>query len=136
MPKLRQLNGLPGTPDVSTPLIATNTGSLGMGISKAYGMARANRYTRPHRPPRRDDRRRRAAGRPDLGWLQPVADERLAQRVSVIVDHNELQSDTAVRRGEATSGRRRQFRAFGWEVRRGDGHDFALSRERSPTSTP
>src|SRR5690349_21882007 len=45
LPKLRQLNGLPGHPDVSTPYIATNTGSLGMGISKAYGMARANRYT-------------------------------------------------------------------------------------------
>jgi transketolase len=45
LPKLRQRNGLPGHPDVSTPYIATNTGSLGMGISKAYGMARANRYT-------------------------------------------------------------------------------------------
>src|SRR5918994_4028763 len=44
LPKLRQLNGLPGHPDVGTPYIATNTGSLGMGISKAYGMARANRY--------------------------------------------------------------------------------------------
>ena len=44
LPKLRQLNGLPGHPDVSTPFIAANTGSLGMGISKAYGMARANRY--------------------------------------------------------------------------------------------
>jgi transketolase len=43
--KLRQLHGLPGHPDVSTPYIATNTGSLGMGISKAYGMARANRFT-------------------------------------------------------------------------------------------
>jgi transketolase len=42
--KLRQIDGLPGHPDVSTPFIATNTGSLGMGISKAYGMARANRF--------------------------------------------------------------------------------------------
>ncbi|MFP5379040.1 MAG: transketolase, partial [Vicinamibacteria bacterium] len=38
--RLRQIDGLPGHPDVSTPFIATNTGSLGMGISKAYGMAR------------------------------------------------------------------------------------------------
>jgi transketolase N-terminal domain/subunit len=28
LPKLRQLNGLPGHPDVSTPFIAANTGSL------------------------------------------------------------------------------------------------------------
>jgi transketolase len=42
--ELRQIDGLPGHPDVSTPYIAANTGSLGMGISKAYGMARANRF--------------------------------------------------------------------------------------------
>src|SRR5947209_3861493 len=41
---LRRLDGLPGHPDVSTPFVATNTGSLGMGISKAYGMARAKRF--------------------------------------------------------------------------------------------
>src|SRR5438105_743803 len=43
--RLRRLDGLPGHPDVATPFIATNTGSLGMGISKAYGMARARRRT-------------------------------------------------------------------------------------------
>src|SRR5438309_4081539 len=43
--RLRRLGGLPGHPDVETPFIATNTGSLGMGISKAYGMARARRST-------------------------------------------------------------------------------------------
>ena len=34
---LRRLDGLPGHPDVGTPGIAANTGSLGMGISKAKG---------------------------------------------------------------------------------------------------
>src|SRR5688500_16816789 len=43
LPMLRQLNGLPGHPDVSTPFIATNTGSVGVGVSRADGMARANR---------------------------------------------------------------------------------------------
>src|SRR2546421_12583041 len=44
--KLRRLGGLPGHPDVeTTPFIATNTGSLGMGVAKAYGMARARRLT-------------------------------------------------------------------------------------------
>ena len=35
--KLRRIDGLPGHPDVGTPRIETNTGSLGMGISKAKG---------------------------------------------------------------------------------------------------
>src|SRR5438876_902541 len=42
--RLRRFGGLPGHPDVATPFIAANTGSLGMGISKAYGMARAKRF--------------------------------------------------------------------------------------------
>ena len=41
--KLRRLDGLPGHPDISIPYIETNTGSLGMGISKAKGMAFAEK---------------------------------------------------------------------------------------------
>src|SRR6478752_4193998 len=95
LPKLRQLHGLPGHPDVSTPFIAANTGSLGMGISKAYGMARANRYAG------RTGRIVVMTGDGELQegqiWesLQPVANERLAD-ITVIVDHNKFQSDTAV----------------------------------------
>ncbi len=40
---LRRLDGLPGHPDVGTPGITANTGSLGMGISKAKGFVLANR---------------------------------------------------------------------------------------------
>jgi transketolase len=128
LPKLRQLNGLPGHPDVSTPFIATNTGSLGMGISKAYGMARANRYT---------GRRGRIVVMTGDGelqegqiWesLQPVANERLAE-ITVIVDHNKLQSDSAVSAVSDLGPIEDKFRAFGWEVRRGDGHDFAVLRD-------
>lgn len=40
----RQPGGLPGHPDINTtPQLHTNTGSLGMGISKARGMIYANR---------------------------------------------------------------------------------------------
>ena len=35
--KFRKINGLPGHPDIKTKGIFTNTGSLGMGISKADG---------------------------------------------------------------------------------------------------
>ena len=130
LPKLRQLNGLPGHPDVSTPFIATNTGSLGMGISKAYGMARANRYTG------RSGRIVVMTGDGELQegqiWesLQPVANERLAE-ITVIVDHNKFQSDTAVAAVSDLGPLEEKFRVFGWEVRRGDGHDFARAARRA-----
>ena len=40
---LRRPGGLPGHPDIQTSGIFTNTGSLGMGISKAKGMILARR---------------------------------------------------------------------------------------------
>jgi len=125
LPKLRQLHGLPGHPDVATPFIATNTGSLGMGISKAYGMARANRYTG------RGGRIVVMTGDGELQegqiWesLQPVANEGLAE-ITVIVDHNKLQSDSAVSAVSDLGPIEEKFRAFGWEVRRGNGHDFGV----------
>src|SRR5918994_5524132 len=42
--QLRRLHGLPGNPHVATPFVQANTGSLGMGISKAKGMAIADRH--------------------------------------------------------------------------------------------
>ena len=77
--RLRRSADCRDIPTSSTPFIAANTGSLGMGISKAYGMARANRYHRPRRTHRRDDRRRRTAGRPDLG-IAAAGRERTARR--------------------------------------------------------
>ena len=91
--RLRRHGGLPGHPDVETPFIATNTGSLGMGIAKAYGMARARRF---------GQKRGRIVVMTGDGelqegqiWesLQPVANEKLAD-ITVIVDHNKFQSDT------------------------------------------
>ena len=126
--KLRQIDGLPGHPDVSTPFIATNTGSLGMGISKAYGMARANRFKKS------GGRIFLMTGDGELQegqiWesLQPVANERLGE-ITVIVDHNKYQSDTLVSAVSDLGPLEDKFRAFGWEVRRGDGHDTRAIRE-------
>lgn len=41
--KLRRVGGLPGHPELKTPGIVAHAGSLGMGISKAKGLIRANR---------------------------------------------------------------------------------------------
>jgi transketolase len=127
--KLRRLGGLPGHPDVeTTPFIATNTGSLGMGISKAYGMARARRFTG------RGGRIVLMTGDGELQegqiWesLQPAANERLSEIIAV-VDHNKLQSDSAVAAVSDLGPLDQKFRAFGWEVRRADGHDFRAIRD-------
>ena len=129
--QLRRLGGLPGHPDVeTTPFIATNTGSLGMGISKAYGMARAHRFTGRGGRIVADDRRRRAAGRPDLGVAAAVRQRAARRRSSSIVDHNKLQSDSAVSAVSDLGPLEDKFRAFGWEVRRADGHDFARDPRR------
>src|SRR3954470_3934953 len=127
--KLRRLGGLPGHPDIeTTPFIATNTGSLGMGIAKAYGMARARRFAG------RGGRIVLMTGDGELQegqiWesLQPVANERLSEIVA-IVDHNKFQSDTAVAAVSDLGPLEDKFRAFGWEVRRVDGHDFRALRD-------
>ena len=121
--RLRRLGGLPGHPDAETPFVATNTGSLGMGISKAYGMARARRATA------RRGRIVVMTGDGELQegqiWesLQPVANERLGE-ITVIVDHNKYQSDSTVQAVSDLGRIEDKFRAFGWELRRVDGHDL------------
>src|SRR5256885_8961437 len=126
--RLRRLGGLPGHPDVQTPFVATNTGSLGMGISKAYGMARAQRLTG------RGGRIVVMTGDGELQegqiWesLQPAANERLGEIVA-IVDHNKYQSDSTVAAVSDLGSIDEKFRAFGWAVHRVDGHDFRAIRD-------
>ncbi len=131
--RLRQLGGLPGHPDVSTPGIATNTGSLGMGISKAKGMIYANR---------RLGKKGRVFVLTGDGELQEgqiweslisAANHALGE-LMVIVDHNKLQSDTLVRKVSDLGDLEKKFAAFGWHVERCDGNDleaFAAALERA-----
>lgn len=122
---LRRLGGLPGHPDIETvPQMVTNTGSLGMGISKAKGLALANRH----------------AGRPPAIFvltgdgelqegqiyesLQGAVNRQLGE-ITVIVDHNKLQSDTLVSATSDLGDLEKKFTSFGWHVARCDGHDFA-----------
>ncbi len=129
--RLRRLGGLPGHPDVETPFIATNTGSLGMGISKAYGMARAARLQKAAGLPRAGSKGRIVVmtgdGELQEGqiWesLQPVANERLSE-ITVVIDHNKLQSDSAVSAVSDLGSIEDKFRVFGWEVARANGHDI------------
>ncbi len=121
--KLRRLGGLPGHPDVGTPCMIANTGSLGMGISKARGMLKA----------------RRLDGRPGNAYvllgdgelqegqiyesLQPTANGGFGE-ITAIVDHNKLQSDTWVAEVSDLGDIMAKFAAFGWATARCDGNDI------------
>jgi transketolase len=120
---LRRLGGLPGHPDVlATPQVVTNTGSLGMGVSKARGFVLADRLAG------REGRVFVLTGDGELQegqfWesLQPTANRGLGE-ITVIVDHNKLQSDTWVAKVSDLGDLGRKVEAFGWAVRRCDGHD-------------
>jgi transketolase len=120
--ELRRLNGLPGHPDVSTPSIETNTGSLGMGVSKAKGMLLANRLLG------REGRAFVLTGDGELQegqfWesLVSAASTRMGG-LTAIVDHNKIQSDIWVSRVSDLGDLEAKLRSFGWHVARVDGHD-------------
>lgn len=121
--RLRRLGGLPGHPDVATPFIEANTGSLGMGISKAKGMARASRLT---------GRNRHFFVLTGDGELQEgqiweslasAATDGLHE-ITVIVDRNRIQSDIWVEKVSPAGDLEAKFRAFGWRVFQTNGHDL------------
>src|SRR5262245_14255026 len=121
--ELRRLGGLPGHPHVETPYVQANTGSLGMGISKAKGIALADRIT--------GRSRRRIFVMTGDGELQEgqfweslasAANMKLGEIIA-IVDHNKIQSDTWVQKVNDLGDIEAKLRAFGWHVSRCDGHD-------------
>ncbi|MEJ7569430.1 MAG: 1-deoxy-D-xylulose-5-phosphate synthase N-terminal domain-containing protein [Gaiellaceae bacterium] len=121
---LRRLGGLPGHPDVrTTPQVVTNTGSLGMGISKARGFVLADRLAG------RSSDVYVLTGDGELQegqfWesLQPTANRGLGE-ITVIVDHNKLQSDTWVSQVSDLGDLEAKIAAFGWAVGRCHGHDL------------
>ncbi len=121
--KLRRIDGLDGHPDVKIPGVEINSGSLGMGISKAKGMAYAKRIGN------RKGRVLVLTGDGELQegqvWesLQTTAHQRL-NNVHVIVDFNKIQTDKPVKEIIDLGDLKKKFEVFGWYVERCDGHDF------------
>lgn len=120
---LRKHGGLPGHPDIAIPNIVTNTGSLGMGISKAKGMIFANRILE------QTSNVFVLTGDGELQegqiWesLITAANFKLSE-LTVIVDHNKLQSDTLVSKVSDLRNLEAKFTAFGWHVSRCNGNDL------------
>lgn len=125
---LRRYGGLPGHPDILTDQIPCNTGSLGMGVSKAKGFVFANRL--------KSDKSQiyvlTGDGELQEGqfWesLQGAVTHRMSE-ITVIVDHNKLQSDTYVKDTGDLGDLESKFRAFGWNVARCSGHDIVTIDE-------
>lgn len=122
--KLRRIDGLPGHPDINTECMVTNTGSLGMGVSKAKGMVTANRlnglvgnvYLMT------------GDGEIQEGqfWESLVSGaNNNFHEVVTIIDHNKLQSDTYVYHVSDLGDLEAKLNSFGWHVERIDGHDVS-----------
>ena len=122
--RLRRLGGLPGHPDVNTPHMPFNTGSLGMGISKAKGVVYANRRAG------REENVFVMTGDGELQegqiWesLGQAANRGLGEIIAII-DHNKLQSDIWVSKVSDLGDLEAKFASFGWHVQRCDGHDLS-----------
>lgn len=120
--RLRRMNGLDGHPDVGVPGVEANSGSLGMGISKGRGIAWA----------------KAAQGNGGRVFVM-IGDGELQEgqnyealrstvnqgvaNLTVIVDHNKVQSDKPVEEIGDLGDLERKFAAFGWHVTRCDGND-------------
>jgi transketolase len=121
--RLRRLDGLDGHPNVRVPGVEANSGSLGMGISKARGIAWAKRRLG------RGGRVVVMVGDGELQEgqnfeaLQGAAHDRLSG-LTVVVDRNELQSDKPTEEILALGDIEAKLAAFGWHVTSCDGHDF------------
>ncbi|MGH7979085.1 MAG: transketolase [Limisphaerales bacterium] len=113
-----------GHPTRKVPGIEMNTGALGHGLSISVGMALAAKL---------DGAAYRVftlLGDGELAegsnWeaAMAAAHYRLDQ-LTVIIDHNRLQITGRTRDVCSNEPLDEKFRAFGWEVRAADGHDYA-----------
>ena len=120
---LRRINGLDGHADVSIPGVEANTGSLGMGISKAKGILWAKDYLRN----KGDVIVLTGDGELQEGQiyesLQTAAHQKLNNLI-VIVDHNKIQSSQYVKDVINLGNLKKKFQSFGWYVKRCNGHSF------------
>lgn len=120
---LRRLNGLDGHPDVSIKSIETNTGSLGMGISKAKGFAWSKKYLKK----KGSTFVLTGDGEFQEGQifesLQTAVHQKLNDIV-VIIDHNKIQSSKFVKDVIDLKNLKEKIQSFGWYVDRCNGHSF------------
>ncbi len=125
---LRRLGFLPGHPELGSGGTITNTGSLGMGISKAKGFAKADKL---------DGKRTTTYVVLGDGELQEGQvwesmagiDPELYEKIVAIVDYNGIQSDTWVDHTRDLGNLKKRVEAVGWTYLECDGHNFSSIRD-------
>ena len=121
---LRRLDGTHGHPDISIAGIEANSGSLGMGISKAKGMALAKKMNGAK------GRVMVMTGDGELQegqiWesLQTTAYQKVNNLIA-IVDFNKIQTDKTVKEIIDLGDLAHKFESFGWHAETCNGHAFA-----------
>tara|TARA_B100000965_G_scaffold374928_1_gene366634 strand:+ start:22758 stop:24689 length:1932 start_codon:yes stop_codon:yes gene_type:complete len=121
--ELRRLGGLPGHPDVESNFVSTNTGSLGMGISKAKGFIYSDRLKNVNR------KVFVLCGDGEMqegqNWeaLRGAVNDQLGD-LTVIIDNNKLQSDTLVKNVSDLGDLLERFKSTGWIGEECDGNDI------------
>lgn len=126
--KLRRIHGLEGHPDVGIPGIEINSGSLGMGISKAKGFA----WAKKHRGQKGMIYVLTGDGELQEGQIYEALQTAVHQKlnnIQVIVDHNTVQSDKLVDEIIALKDLVKKFESFGFYVDKCNGHDFCQIKE-------
>jgi transketolase len=120
---LRRLHGLDGHPEVRIPGIEASTGSLGMGISKAKGMAWAKSFLKQNG----NVFVLTGDGEFQEGqiWesVQAAAHQKI-NNIIAIMDHNKYQTDMLVSDVNNIEDVVEKVNAFGWHVVRIDGHNY------------
>lgn len=121
---LRRLGGLPGHPETITPGVPTNTGSLGMGISKAKGFIKVQRLDNP------DSRNPVVVmlgdGELNEGQIwesMPGAVRDGFSELIAIVDANRIQSDTWADQTLPMGDMKARVEGSGWHYLECDGHN-------------
>ena len=121
--KLRRLGGLDGHPDVNINGVEANTGSLGMGISKAKGMSWAKNYLQK----KGNVIVLIGDGEFQEGQifesLQTTSHQKI-NNIIVIMDHNKIQSSQYVKKIINIEKIEKKISSFGWFVKRCNGHNF------------
>ena len=119
---LRKINGLPGHPEVRTKNILFNTGSLGMGISKANGLSYMNYFLKEN------EKNIVIVGDGELqegqNWeaLMFLQNKKNISPL-IIVDQNKIQSDTWVNKVKDYSSLKNKVRSFKINFKEINGHN-------------
>jgi transketolase len=120
--KLRRLGYLPGHPEIGSGGTISNTGSLGMGISKAKGLAAGDFINKL------ETTTYVILGDGELQegqiWESLNDSSKVLGNVVALVDGNSLQSDTWVSKTRELGDIRAKVEASGWIYLETDGHNF------------